>query len=329
MPLRLALAKFRDKYQASPFLYFFGHPLAKLFSTVLEEMQRGYYLDQAFSRWIPQGEMMLIRGGVKGGDIPKALEECIELIKAQNKIIGSLLVALSYPTFLMCALFGLILLVAFQIMPELARSLNPERWTGPPYLLYKFSSFVASPAGLVSFLIFVALIVLILKTLPTWTGPLRLYVEKIPPWSIYRLVVGSVWLFTLATMFRAKYKVDVILKDMLSNGTMRPWLAERVQMIRQRYRSDGNFGSVLLNLGMNFPDAEIAEDLAFYATLPNFHANLYDIAKDWLDDGVERINAQAKIIFILAICGIGCLLGSLVFAFASLQQQFGTGVGAF
>jgi type II secretory pathway component PulF len=188
---------------------------------------------------------------------------------------------------------------------------------------------VASPAGLAVFLLLVFSLALSVGTLSFWTGKLRLKVENIPPWSIYRLVVGSVWLFTMATLLRAGIDLDFILKDMIANGAMRPWLTERVKAIQTRYRSEGNFGSVLLNLGMNFPDTEMAEELAVFATLPNFESSLYDLAKEWLDDGVARIKRQAGLINNALICAIIFMVCSLGLSMGSIQQQLTNSTGGF
>jgi hypothetical protein len=154
-------------------------------------------------------------------------------------------------------------------------------------------------------------------------------VEKLPPWSIYRLVTGSVWLFTVATLLRGGIQLEAVFGDMLKGGTMRPWLAERVRAIKERYRSEANLGQILLHLGMHFPDDELVEDLAVYASLPNFHGTLYSIAKEWLDDGVKRIGRMARLangVMMLAIVFMACWMA---FAFRSLQEQLITGMGGF
>lgn len=316
-----AVRQLRDRYVARK------HPLAGLFSAVLSEAHKGRSFDRAFAPWIPHEEQMLIRGGVEGGSLQNALMDCADLIQARSKIVGSVIGALAYPIFTLCLFFGLILIMAFGVMPELVQISNPEKWTGAAGLLYKFTSFVASPLGFVCLLLVPALTILVLVTLPTWTGKIRLYVENIPPWSIYRLLVGSSWLYTLATMLRAGIPLDTILKDMLDSGVISPWLAERVRTIRLRLRSGGSFGSVLLHLNMNFPDKELVEDLAVFATLPNFETNLYEFAKEQLDEGVTRIDKAAKILNNAAICAVGLLFIGFVVAYFSINQLITSDLG--
>ena len=78
---------------------------------------------------------------------------------------------------------------------------------------------------------------------------------------------------------------------------------------------------------MNLPDREMLEDLSVYASMPDFHERLYEIASEWLDDGVERITAQAQLInttllvcIIILLCGLGIAIGSM-------QQQLTSTMG--
>lgn len=320
---RQALTMLRDRYAARK------HPLNAVFSAVLTETENGQPLDVALFPWVPHEELMLIRGGVGSGKLPEALQDCAELIDARVKITQSLIGAVSYPALLLGLFFTLILVLAFYVMPELSMLSNPASWGGAAGLLYAFCSFVASPAGLLCFLLFVFVLIASVCTLPFWTGPARLLVDNIPPWSIYRLVVGSVWLFTMATLMRAGFQLENILRDMIESGIMRPWLAERVRAIKDRYRSEGNFGTLLLHLDMKFPDTELVEELAVFATLPNFHVNMYAIAKEWLDEGVVRIGKQAQIINAALICLIIALVCCLGLAIGSMQEQINNGMGGF
>jgi len=320
MQLNQALTLIRDRYAERK------SPLAKLFTAVLLERHNGHDLDKALASWIPHVEIMMIRGGIKGGTLDQALVECAELIEARSKIISALVSALAYPVFTFCLFLVLLLVLSFKVMPVMSQISSPETWPWSLATLYSLSSLIASPFGLGFFIFFLAIIFVILATLPYWTGKTRLIVENIPPWSIYRLVIGSVWLFTLATLLRSRIQLDYILKDMQLSGVMSPWLAERVRIIHQRYHSGINFGSLLLHLDMNFPDRELVEELAVYA---NLNVDFYNLAKEFLNDGVTRITQQARVLNSAAICAIGLLICLVTLGFTSISQVFNNGFGGF
>lgn len=318
---RQALIMLRDRYAARK------HPLAEVFESIIGEINKGHTLDVALYPWIPHEEVMLLRGGHKSARVVEALRDCVALIEARSKITGSLVSAVSYPLLLAGLFLVLLLTVALYVVPELSLISDPETWDGAAAAMYGVCSFVASPAGLISLLVVCVAVVMAILSLPYWTGRWRVRFDNFPPWSIYRLITGSVWLFTVATLLRANIQLDFILSDMLDGDVLQPWLRERVSKIKERYQIEGNFGTLLLDLKMNFPDQELVEDLAVYASLPDFHKNMYLIAKSWLDEGVERIGAQAQIlntgllVCILAVlCGIGVAIGSMQ---ANLQNSMG------
>ena len=75
--------------------------------------------------------------------------------------------------------------------------------------------------------------------------------------------------------------------------------------------------------GFNFPDAELVEDLLIYSTLPGFDTRLYTIAKQWLEQGIERIKTQCKVLNFALLIAIIALLCGIALAVSSLQQQLG------
>ncbi len=300
----------------------------KIFESLLSAMNRGESLDMALAPWIPQEESMLIRAGVKSGKIPEALTDCAALIEAKNKIIGGVVGAVAYPAVLFLMLLLFVLFLALYVMPEISTLSDPRTWNGAAAWLHTLTSFVASPLGLLFFGTALLAAALVLAALPYWTGKWRMKLENLPPWSVYRLVAGSVWLFTVATLLRGGIQLEMVFSDML-RGKMRPWLRERVAAIKNEYRSEGNLGQILLHLGMHFPDDELVEDLAVYATLPHFHDTLYDIARQWLDDGVRRIDRMSKILNGILMMSMVFMAAWMAFAFRALQEQLISGMGGF
>ncbi|MDR2893676.1 MAG: type II secretion system F family protein [Deltaproteobacteria bacterium] len=319
-----ALTMLRDRYAAQK------HPLAKVFDQVIDVIHKGgQSLDVAFYPWVPHEEIMLIRGGQKSARLEKALLDCVNLIESRKKIKNSLRSALAGPALLVVFLIVLLLIVALYVVPELAIISDPSTWDGAAAVLYSVSDFVGSYTGLACLIILILAVAIAFVTLPFWTGPLRVKFDNFPPWSIYRLINGSVWLFTVATLLRANVQLNFIFSDMLEQDILRPWLRERVNLIYERYKTEANFGTVLINLNMNFPDRDLAEDLAVYASLPDFHTNIYNIAKEWLDEGIEKVEQQTKVLNNALLIAILVVMCGLAIAIGSMQQQFTGSMGGF
>ncbi|MCT4533762.1 type II secretion system F family protein [Halodesulfovibrio sp.] len=299
------------------------NPLHLILTEALERMQSGGSLADSLQGFIPDAEYMLIKSGVDSGDIPNALELACGLIDAKQKIVTAITKALSYPA-LLCGLIVLFLLVVTRyVVPKLSLIVDPTQWKGSAAVLYSVALFVNSPIGVLTLCAFLGLIATMLATLPHFTGKARIVCDKLPPWSLYRLILGSIWLFTLATMLKANVQLSVALDDMLLSAKRNGWLAERIEAIRAQLNLGKTIGEALDDSGFQFPDEELVEDLLIYAALPGFDARLYSIAEQWLEQGIERIEVQCKAInggFLVIMLGILCGIGLAV---TSLQQQIG------
>lgn len=300
--------------------------MASVLTRILEGLSRGHSLDMAVADLVPAEERMLIRGGYKSGRLDEGLDLCADIIEARQGIFGAVIGAVAYPLVLFSMLVVILVVLSVEVVPALALVADPAGFTGAAAMLFRIAEVVVSPFGVVLFSLLIVGVVLILSTLPVWTGKVRLAVEETPPWSIYRLVVGTMWLFSVATLLRADIPLMQILDDMLT-GNLRPWLRERIEAIRREYVLGKNLGRVLADTGLRFPDGEMVDDLVIYATLPDFHSQLHRLAREWLTDGTRRVKEQSaalNTLFLLCIIGLMCCLAM---ASMSIQQQLGSSMG--
>lgn len=320
--LEFALNSMQARYAAKK------STLAKVFQFVLTRIYQGFSLDTALQDLIPVEEQMLIRGGYLSGKLPESLQLCVEIIEARQSIVGALIAAIAYPLVLLTVFIVTLVIMSIHVMPALSTISNPDSWVGAGAILYQISSTIASPWGVICLALLIILLLVILASLSLWTGKTRLWVENIPPWSIYRLVIGTLWLFSVATLLKADIKLSFILDDMLATK-LSPWLRERVEAIRRQYSMGKNLGQVLADTGLQFPDAEMVDDLVIYANLPDFHKHLHTMAGEWLRMGTERIQAQAKILNGVLLIAIFGMMACIALAVVSIQQQLTVNLGGF
>ena len=299
-------------------------PLELVMDEVIAAYQDGQDLDEAFSSFIPPEEAMLLRAGSQT-DLSRALELCVDMIKARRSIMSSLVSALAYPLLLLVMFCGMLWVLAFMVFPELRLLGEPSQWGMAARILFGSAEFIASPWGALLAALLLLGVVTSMLSLPLWTGSLRLKAEKYAPWSIYRLLNGATWMMSVATLMRAGMKFIFILDDMLELEQMSPWLRERVQRIRQVYQHGDRLASALKAAGMNFPSPEVIEDLLAYEELPSFYDNFYNIAREWLETSQKEITRKAGALNAALICGIGLLLCGVALATSSLQQSINIG----
>lgn len=301
--------------------------LAHIFDQIIKGIRYGESFDVALHGLVPPEELLLLRGGHVSGRLSESLELTAKLIDAQKAIKKAVVGAVVYPFVLIAMLIAVLVVLSVQVVPALSQLADPSSFTGAASLLFSVASVVASPLGVALLVGFFGLIATIFITLPFWTGKSRLMVEHLPPWSIYRLVVGTMWLFTIATSLRADIPIMQVLDDMLKCNP-RPWLKERIEAIYEQYNLGKKFGNVLADSGLRFPDPAIVDDILVYSSLPEFETLLRSLAQEWLEGGIARIKEQSTIlnaVLLMCIIGTMCLLGV---AIISIQQQLSANLGA-
>ncbi|SDK77758.1 Type II secretory pathway, component PulF [Maridesulfovibrio ferrireducens] len=301
-------------------------PLTPVLTEVSARINSGNKLHEALQGFIPAEESMLIQSGVNSGKLCEALELSVKLIKAKLKIISSMWKALSYPCLLICALITLLLVLSRYVMPRLTEISDPARWQGSAQTLYQVTKFIDSTAGTLFLAGVVVSFLVSLATLKIWTGKIRVRFDNVPPWSFYRLITGSLWLFTLSTMMESGIQLSLAMNDMLTTPNSSPWLKERMHSIKAQLNLGKGLGQALDDSGYQFPARTIIEDLRVYSKLPGFDSQLKLIAEEWLDEGMETIKVQAKVINMACIIGIIFMISNIVLAMTSLQQQLGQNI---
>ncbi len=294
--------------------------LSEIFENICAEYHKG--LSEALKKYVPYDELMLIESCESGGKLHEGFELAERIISAKDTIRKTIKSALAYPSFLFALLIVMLLLVAFVLVPSFEGISNPAEWQGFGYLLYVVSSFLGSVYGAIFGILFVFGAVFTFYSFPNYTGEYRTVLDKFPPFSIYRMIVGSTWLFTFSSMMKAgKQQVD-ILHDMASSDISTPYLKDRIKKILENFGKK-KFGDALLLADTGFPDEELINDLRTYAELPEFEDKLYKISEDWIRQGEEKLTEQAKIVQTICLISITVIIIGIIFAYKEISSSLG------
>ncbi len=295
-----------------------GEPLAIVLADWRRTVQNGRMLAEAMEGWIPQAEQMIIMAGERAGRLEIALESVVGIVEASRKIRSAIVGGVAYPSAILVLVLAYLYLFGTKVIPQFARITNPEHWTGAARSLHLMSKFVQGWMPLVVLLV-IGLVVTVVISLPRWRGTARVVADRFPPYSIYRLVVGSGFLMAFAAMQRAGMTVEKCLTRM-SDGAS-PWLRERLDGALLGVKSGLNCGEALRNAGYDFPAPEIVDDLCIYAEFRGFSEALQTLADEWIVEGVATITAQMKILNGVAIVLMAICIAWLVTGFFGIQQE--------
>lgn len=292
-------------------------PLAIAIDSWRQAYRNGRPFGQALDGWAPLGERMLVEAGETGSRLDDALYNVIKLAENSKAISGALIGGLSYPLILLLMVAGMLQLFGGQVIPTFAQIMPMEQWTGMAAGMRVMADIADRwllPIGIgaITFAIVFAF------SAPRWTGPIRVFFDKVPPWSIYRLVQGGGFLMSVASLVGIGVSVPEVLRKIRRNAS--PWMRERIDSALRHVNSGANLGDALHKGNYGFPDQQVVEDLRIYASLSSFDESLKSVADEWIETGVDKIKAQAKVLNTLAIILIAITIGTILGGLFSLQS---------
>jgi len=275
-------------------------PIVGMLKCVVYDISRkGRDFGEALSDFVPESEAMLISSGEKGGKLAKNMKYTAIMLRGISKAINAMLTSLVYPMLLFGLSSTILYMVGTKIVPEILRMVPFEKWSGASLALYYMSRVITSGWIWIVCGGLLALIVAVALSLSYWRGWLRVYADRIPPWSFYRILVGSSWLLSVATAVRAgEIQHQTIAKMAKRCEKSNPWLYERLRAVllitRSGNKSLGDalaeasvkadlFGLASWQCYFNFPDLEVVEDLSLYTRLSSSDEAMETIGRRSLD----------------------------------------------
>ncbi len=298
-------------------------PLAIILDHWRNRVRDGANFGTAIQGWVPERDVTIIASGEIAGNLIIALENAVYIHSGSKQIRAAIIGGLAYPILLVAVAIGFMYIVSTQVVPAFEGIRPRELWTGSGASLATLSDLVNNYLN--AFLIFIAvMIVLIVWSLPRWTGKIRSKLDNVAPYSLYRLFSGAGFLLSMSAMIKAGVSVPQALRIMKKNSN--PWYKERVNGALGYINNGKNFGEALYMTGHNFPDKETVADLRAYASLDGFDETLQKLGAEWMEDSIEKIKQQSAVMKNVAFILLGLVFMWIASGIFSLQQQVTAGL---
>ena len=296
-------------------------PLTIALNIWMESIRNGHRLGAAVDGWVPRDERMLISAGEQSGQLDKALQNASEIMISKAKIKKAVIGGLAYPIIMAFLALAFLVMFSFKVIPEFSRVVPYERWQGVAKFIIDLATFAREWLPLIVG-IFVAIIISFFLSLPRWSDGMRIKVDRYAPYSIYRMLQGGTWMISLAALVEAGVRIENAVID-LSEGSSN-WLKVRSDACLRGMRSGQNIGDALARSGYEFPDREIIDDLGVYAKLSGIDQALTIVGREWVEDGVEKIQGMMKVIFGISVLTVGLFIAFMVGGLISMELQMAT-----
>lgn len=301
---------------------------AVVLSQVSLGLRSGQPLAAAFHRFVPVTERLLIEAGERSGRLPEALEHAVTIIDASAKLRNTVIKALVMPILTLLAIIVSFYVMGAYVMPKITAQFDPKAWTGAAKGVYEMSNLVTSPWGLVPVVFFILAAVTVGLSIKRWTGNGRAFADRIPPWSLYRLMVGGGWLISLSALIHSGMILTQALHSMRSASVNNPWLADRLGRIIGQMQMGKNLGRAMEGAETGFPDPEIVDDLVTYSDMPEFSDVLHRIGQQWIKDGIAAVELQSMAMNGVLFVVMSAIVGWFSYGVMDIQNQISAQMGA-
>lgn len=293
--------------------------IGRIYQHWANQVADGIPFSTAIRGFIPDGERQLIVAAEQSGRLALGIREAVELRSNLDEIIRVIRSGVAYPIVSISFVIGCLIWMSYYVFPEYRQVLRMELWPSTVANLAGTADWVANNIVLVLAII-VTVGALFVRSLPRWVSPTREKVEDYAPYSIYRMLYGTILLLSYAGFVKAGYNMNKTLDVLLqSAGRGNPWYADKLRRLRlEGARGSKNLGDALNAANLNFPDYEIVGDLRTFAKGRNFDEMLGQIARSALKETILKIQTQVRVLLIsgiVMIAGIALWFISAVFDF--------------
>lgn len=280
-------------------------PLAVIVRHLIDGLKAGIRFSVSLQRFVSYTECSLIAGGEVSGDMKGAFEHAVRVITKQREIMGAVAMATLYPGLLAAMSVFLINMVSTQLVPKFARMSNPDNWEGSARVLYLMGKYVTN-YGAVTLAVLVAMLIAVLVSMPYLRGQIRVALDRLFPWSLYRMLYGSTFLLNVAVMVGAGVPLREALESLAKNSN--PWLRERIEGALYGIVLGHDLGLALKNSGFEFPDRTAIRYLQLISNQQGFAKDAARFGERWMDESVKKAKVLGKFALSAGIAVIGGLM---------------------
>jgi len=295
-----------------------NEPFAIVIRAWQDRLERGFSFGEAVQGWVPSSEALML----SVGDVSKlsaALENLTHITIGTRKIKKSFVDALGYPAFLFMMTAVIIIMVGLYLVPPLSEAAGGDIiWRGTAASLVVVAYYIEQ---IWMYLLggFLSAFLFIFWSMSRVTGGLRVFLDKLPPWNMYKVSVSVSWLMSLSSMVASGTNLPDAMRRLVESGNR--YLRGNLEPVERYIENGYNLGQALRAAGKNFPNDEIIGDLEIYADMNDFDKNLSTIANDYLEQSVRRMESLSSILNGVGILFVSVAIAWVVFGTFDMQEQ--------
>ena len=281
---------------------------AWIIRTWRDALVRGSFAGEV-STWIPASEAMIFMayGEVDAAHLFAGAARVADLRQRQTAAVLS---ALAMPALLIASVLLMLWGAGGWFIPVFQEILPDDRWPLTGALFRDVSLWLfAFPHVLLGGLAAAAFV--IRRILLTWKGPGRSVLDRIAPFSIYRTIVGSAFLFVLLEYLRAGVDLNDATFERLRKAAS-PYTRHRIAAIQRGMARGRGMGRAMTETGHGFPDPALIPVGAALDDIPAWEIKLARFIDRWVLRSEAAMKARAAVLNMILILAVTVIVGGLI-----------------
>lgn len=270
------------------------------------------------ARWLPGSEAMIFEayGRVDARVLFGAAARVAGLRDRQAAAVRQ---ATAMPLVLAGGLAVLLWAAGGHFVPVLETVSPPERW-GPGAQAFRAASvwlhahpwrFCAAAGALAS---------LTAAAMLAWTGPGRTALDRVAPFSLYRMLAGSAFLFVVLELLAAGVDVNDRTFEALKRPAS-PYVRHRIGAIQRGMARGAGLGRSMVLAGHGFPDPSLVPVVAALDGLPGWERKLGRFVERWAERSEALLKARAAVLNGALLAAVAAVMAAGVDAMFSVLEQ--------
>lgn len=283
---------------------------------ILADLRRSLASDrfrETVRNYVPESEALIFSkfGSVNDADLFRA---AARISRVEAEIQKAIVSAIARPAFLLLIMVVLLYFLGKDFYPVLTLVAPMESWPQTWQVVAGISLWVA--ANPLMLFLYLGLIYLAYKLVQRgYVGPFRKHLDKVPPFSLYRLSVGATFTFVVLENAAVGNAINSSLLRALSKDASR-YGRSRIMAIA-KHISAMNLGAAAIEAGENFPDPELNAVLEAYSEQKDWVDNFRKYAETWL------LRLEAKVKAAVAVLNMALLIIAAAFIAVVGRTIFG------
>ena len=284
-----------DLHRALPLVSDIEASRGPLLQDILADLRASLRTD-SFSRtvagYVPESEALLFRRFGLASDA-SIFRAAARMTSVDERIAKAIRQALLWPMFLFLLIFVLLYSLGSQLFPTMVTLAPVVEWPLMSQAVAMVAFWVADYAVLAAGTL-AAAVAAYKWAERNHAGWGRIWMDRVPPFSLYRLRTGATFAFVLIENARVGHEINRAFLVNLANS-LPPYTRSRIRAVAER-ADRTNIGSAAIAAGHGFPDPELNAVLRAYADQRDWVPRYGGYADAWLERLQERVEAMVSLL---------------------------------